>query len=505
MAHQSHPERPECSGRPEHPEHPKHPELSERSAPALQSSSARWWALGVIAFTQLIVVLDATIMSIALPWAQAELGMSDALRSWVITAYALVFGSLLLLGGRIADYWGRKRAFLAGMVGFGLASLFGGLARNGVELVIARGLQGLFAALLAPAVLALLTVAFPRGRERNMAFAVFGAVAASGAGVGYLLGGALTEFIDWRWCLLVNVVFVAIGVAGGAFALRESRASVRGRIDVWGAITVTLGLGALVYGFTLAEHGWMRLDTLGFLSSGVLLIIVFLIIESRVAHPLLPLRVLTHRVRAGAFLIQLLMGSLLIAATLYITLHLQLVLGIAPLLTGVGIAVITVATIIVTPILGRLLPVIGPRPMLVGGPLVSAVSLWMLSFVSADGNYFAELFPGIALLGLGIGMTVVPLQNLALVGVAPSNAGAASATVNAALQIGGSLGLALFSLVATATSSAVILTDASQSEALARGFGAVFLAAACAMVLAAVIALLTIRGPKEQLLPSFSS
>mgnify|MGYP002040883366 FL=1 len=237
----------------------------------------RWWALVVISLTQLIVVLDGTIVSIALPQAQASLGLTDGQRQWVVTAYALAFGALLLLGGRIADYVGRKRVFMIGMVGFGAASLYGGLAQSGWELILARGLQGVFAALLAPAALALLTVTFPSGRERNTAFAVFGTVAGTGAAVGLLLGGFLTEFTDWRWCLLVNLFFVAIGLVGGALFLTESKAEGDNRYDVWGAITVTLGLGSLVYGFSLAENGWGDPLTITFLALGVVLLGVFVL------------------------------------------------------------------------------------------------------------------------------------------------------------------------------------------------------------------------------------
>ena len=278
----------------------------------------RWWALVVISLTQLIVVLDGTIVSIALPQAQASLGLTDGQRQWVVTAYALAFGALLLLGGRIADYVGRKRVFMIGMVGFGAASLYGGLAQSGWELILARGLQGVFAALLAPAALALLTVTFPSGRERNTAFAVFGTVAGTGAAVGLLLGGFLTEFTDWRWCLLVNLFFVAIGLVGGALFLTESKAEGDNRYDVWGAITVTLGLGSLVYGFSLAENGWGDPLTITFLALGVVLLGVFVWVESRVSQPLLPLRVVADRVRGGAFLIQGVAGAIMILSLIHI-------------------------------------------------------------------------------------------------------------------------------------------------------------------------------------------
>ena len=387
----------------------------------------RWWALVVISLTQLIVVLDGTIVSIALPQAQASLGLTDGQRQWVVTAYALAFGALLLLGGRIADYVGRKRVFMIGMVGFGAASLYGGLAQSGWELILARGLQGVFAALLAPAALALLTVTFPSGRERNTAFAVFGTVAGTGAAVGLLLGGFLTEFTDWRWCLLVNLFFVAIGLVGGALFLTESKAEGDNRYDVWGAITVTLGLGSLVYGFSLAENGWGDPLTITFLALGVVLLGVFVWVESRVSQPLLPLRVVADRVRGGAFLIQGVAGAIMIGATLYLTFHLQFVLG--------------------------------------------------------------------------MGFVFIPLQNLALTGVAPHDAGIASAVANSAMQIGGSIGLSVFTAVYAASVGGHAQTEVSPTQ-LTDAYGWVFIVASILMVGAAVIAAVMVRGSKDELMPS---
>lgn len=462
----------------------------------------RWWALAVIALTQLVVVLDGTIVNIALPQAQLELGMTDAQRGWVVTAYALVFGALLLLGGRVADFWGRKRAFMLGMVGFGAASLYGGLAQSTLDLIIARGLQGLFAALLAPAALALLTVTFSSGRERNTAFAVYGAVAGSGAAVGLLLGGFLTEFTSWRWCLLVNLVFVAVGVIVGAFVLSESRAEGKARFDVWGAVTVTGGFGFVVYGLTLAENGWLRADTIGFLAGGVLLLVAFVWIEARIAEPLLPLRILRNRVRAGAFIVQAALGALLIGSTMYLAFHLQLVLGFAPLIAGLATVVMTVATLLVVPFFTRLLPVWGPRVMLVAGPLIAAAGMFWLSFVTADGSYAVQVLPGLILVGAGVGITFVPLQNLALVGVAPADAGAASATVNAAMQLGGSIGLSAFALAATGAAETAAAGGSAPAEVLAASYGAVFFTAAIVLMLGAIVAFVCVRGSKEELLPS---
>ena len=463
--------------------------------------SRRWWTLSVLALTQLVVVLDATIVTIALPQAQLELGLSDVERQWVVTAYVLAFGALLLLGGRIADYWGRKRAFMVGMIGFGVASAFGGLAQNGTELIIARGLQGVFAALLAPAALSLLTVTFTSGRDRNTAFAVFGIIGGSGAAVGLLLGGALTEFTSWRWCLLVNVIFVILGVVGGVLFLKESKAEGDNRYDVWGTITVALGLGSLVYGFSLAEEGWGSINTIGFLALGVGLLALFVLIESRVAQPLLPLRVILNRVRGGAFLIQAIVGSVLIGATLYLTFHFQIVLGMEPLVAGVANVAMTVVILIVVPVLTKALPAVGPRPLMIVGPLFAAAGLFYLSFITPGGNYFTEVLPALVLLGIGLAAIFVPLQNLALTGVAPHDAGAASAAVNAAMQIGGSIGISVFTAIYARATEDSAASGSNQFAAFTDGYSSVFVAAAIAMVAAAVIAAFLIRGKKSDLLP----
>ncbi|UFS58170.1 MFS transporter [Subtercola endophyticus] len=477
---------------------------SVSSSTGLPSSPAanpnRWRALFVLSLTQLVVVLDGTIVNIALPQAQIDLGLTDTERQWVVTAYALAFGSLLLLGGRIADYWGRKRTFIVGMIGFGAASVLGGLTQSGTELIIARGLQGAFAALLAPAALALLTVTFTHGKERNTAFAVFGTVAGAGAAVGLVLGGVLTEYANWRWCLLVNVFFVIVGLVGALLFVAESKAEGDNRYDILGAITVTLGLGSLVYGFSLADSGWGTPQTIGFLAAGAGLLVLFVVVESKVAQPLLPLRVLTNRVRGGAFLMQAIAGSVMIGAMLYLTFHLQIVLGMQPLEAGLATLPLPIAITAVAPLATKLLASIGARPLMIGGPIIVAAGLFYLSFITADGSYFAQVLPGMVLLGIGMAFIFIPLQNVALSGIAPHDAGAASATVNASMQIGGSIGLSIFTAIYVSTSA-----DAAASSpglaALTAGYSAVFFASAIAMIGAAVIAAIFIRGPKSQLSP----
>lgn len=472
---------------------------------ALTKPTTRWWALAILALTQLVVVLDTTIVTIALPQAQLEIGMSDAQRQWIVTAYALAFGSLLLLGGRIADYWGRKRTFMVGMVGFGAASAWGGLAQSGTELIVARGVQGAFAALLAPAALAMVTVMFAHGRERNIAFAIFGTVAGTGAAIGLVLGGVLTEFVSWRWCLLVNIVFVVIGLVGGAILLRESKADGDNRYDVWGTITVTLGLGSLVYGFTLAEHGWGSLDTVAFLALGVLLLAAFVMIQLRVKQPLLPMRVILNPVRAGAFLIQTVIGAVMIGSMLYLTLHFQIVMGLSPFIAGLANVAMTVVIFACSPFVTKALNAFGPRPLMIVGPLFAAAGLFYLMGVSPDGNYFVQVLPALVLLGIGLAMLFVPLQNLALTGVRAEDAGVASATVNSAFHIGGSIGLAVFTAVYSSTVADALAEGAQQMRAFTDGYSTAFFASGIAMLAASVLAIFLIRGSKDALMPQYGS
>lgn len=471
------------------PQHPPHTHTEP-------TTKNRWWILVIVALTQLVVVLDGTIVNIALPAAQQSIGLSDLERQWVVTAYALSFGALLLLGGRIADYWGRKRTFIVGMIGFGIASGYGGLVHSGTELIVARGLQGVFAALMAPAALAILTTTFPGGKDRITAFAVFGSIAGAGAGVGLVLGGVLTEFASWRWCLLVNVPVVAIAAVAGAFLLVESRAEGDKTYDWIGAVLVILGLGSLVYGFTLAEHGWAHADVVGFIGGGVALLALFVYSQTKVAHPLLPLRVVKHRVRAGALLLQAVAGTVMIGAMLYVTLHLQIVLEFSPLEAGLASLPLTVVIGIVASILAKVLPRTGPRIIMIVGPVLGAVAMVYLSRLTVDGSYWVQVFPALVLLGVGMAMMFVPMQNLALVGVEPHDAGVASAATNAAMQIGGSIGLAIFTSVYVSASA-----DGAGLDALVDGYSAAFIATAVALVVGMVVAIVCIRGTKDELMP----
>ncbi|MFC6418621.1 DHA2 family efflux MFS transporter permease subunit [Sanguibacter inulinus] len=443
--------------------------------------------LAIVALVQLVVVLDGTIVTIALPQAQTDLGLSDGERSWVVTAYALAFGGLLLLGGRLVNYLGLKKAFMIGIVGFAIASGFGGVVQNGTELIIARGLQGVFAALLAPAALAILTITFTSGRERNIAFAVFGTVAGVGAAVGLLLGGLLTEYATWRWCLLINVPIAVVIVVAGSTSLRHSPPDRENPIDGWGALLVVLGLGAVVFGLTEAEKSWTSPQVIVSLVLGVLLVAAFVVTQARRAHPLLPLRVVTHRVRGTAFAIQAIAGAVMIGSMLYLTLHLQIVLGMKPFEAGLATLPQTVLIMVVAGVGSRYLEAIGPKPFLVLGPVLTAAGLFWLSFITAGGSYATHVLPGLALTGIGMGMVFLPLQNVALRGVSPQDAGVAGALSTASMQIGGSVGLAVWTTVAAgATGSAMTI------DAMVDGYGAVFLGSALLMLVGGIIALVAL-------------
>jgi EmrB/QacA subfamily drug resistance transporter len=470
------------------------PSTLEGAAP--KAPANRWLVLAIVALAQLTVVLDGTIVNIALPQAQAELGMSDGDRSWVVTLYALTFGALLLLGGRIADFWGRKRSFLVGMSGFALASALGGIATSGEMLLVARGLQGAFAALLAPAALAILSVTFPGGKDRVRAFAVYGTIAGGGAAVGLLLGGVLTEYFSWHWCLLVNVPIAVVALAVGIPVLRESRADGSTRYDVPGAVLVSLGLASVVYGFSRAEAGWVRADTLGFLALGAVLLALFVLVESRSAHALLPLRIITNRARAGAYLSSVAVGAALLGALLYLTLHFQIVLGMSPLVSGLASLPMTAAIIVSAGIVSRLLPTVGPRILMTAGPLIAAAGLLLLSRITVGGSYALEVLPAQILLGIGLALVFVPLQNVALLGIAPRDAGVASAAVTATQQIGGSIGTAVFTALYTVGAGSTA-GAAGGLQPLVDGYSVVFLAAAIALALASPVAWFMINVPRD--------
>jgi EmrB/QacA subfamily drug resistance transporter len=474
--------------------------------PAAPSARSKWILLAVVALAQLMVVLDGTIVNIALPAAQRDLGMSDADRTWVVTVYALAFGSLLLLGGRIADYWGRKRSFLLGMVGFAAASALGGVAVSGEMLLLARGLQGVFAALLAPAALALLSVTFPSGPDRVKAFAVYGTIAGSGAAVGLLLGGVLTEYLSWHWCLLVNVPIAVVAVIAGIPLVKESRADGDRSYDVPGALLVTVGLASIVYGFSRAENGWGEPDTIGFLALGVGIMVAFVWWESRARNPLLPLRVVADRTRGGAYLTSVMVGAALLGGLLYLTLHFQIVLGMSPLISGLASLPMAATIMLTAPQVARLLPRVGPRILMTVGPLIAAAGLLWFSRVTVDGAYVVQVLPGQILLGIGLACVFVPMQNVALSGIEPRDAGVAGAALTGTQQIGGSIGTAVFTaLFASAVTAATTDGVANPLQQQVDGYHVVFLAAAIGVACASIISWSMVRVPLERFREGASS
>ena len=416
----------------------------------------RWWALAVLAASQLMVVLDASIVNIAMPSAQADLGISNADRQWIVTAYTLAFGALLLLGGRIADYTGRKRTFILGLLGFAGASALGGLATNQELLFAARALQGAFAALMAPAALSLITVTFTEPKERAKAFGVFGALAGGGAAIGLIVGGVLTEYTSWRWCLGVNVPVALLVAAAAVPLVRESKASGDTRYDVPGVLLATAGLFSLVYGFTeaaraenpddpmdTAVQGWTHPSTITFLTLAVVLLVAFVLWERRAANPMLPLRVVLDRNRGGSYLVFLFSGAGLFAMFLFLTYYFQINLGYEPLKAGLAFLPFSLGIILTAGAVSQLLPRTGPKPLLVGGLTLAVAGMLMLTRVGQDTSYWTHVLPAELLMSIGMAAVFVPASNTALVGVGHHDAGVASAVLNTSQQVGGSLGTAL--------------------------------------------------------------
>ena len=430
----------------------------------------RWLILGVLGIAQLMVVLDATIVNIALPSAQKALGFSDDSRQWVITAYALAFGSLLLLGGRISDLFGRKWTFLAGLIGFAVASAAGGAAQSFGLLITARAAQGVFGALLAPAALSLLATTFVEPSERGKAFGVFGALAGSGAGVGLLLGGVLTEYLSWRWCLYVNLLFAGAAVTGGAVLLRHQANPDKPRLDLPGILTATAGLFALVYGFSNAEtQSWTASLTLVMFAVAAVLLAAFILIERRVAHPLLPLRVVLDRDRGASYLAVGLSAIAIFAVFLFLTYYLQRNLALSPVETGLAFLPM-VACIMFTSITANvaLLSRTGARPLVPTGMLLGCAGMLYLTGLGPESSYAGHVLPALIVLGLGFGLIFAPAINTATLGVAARDTGIASAMVNTSQQVGGAIGTAMLSTIAIRATGSFSVGRRPSSELMAR-------------------------------------
>jgi EmrB/QacA subfamily drug resistance transporter len=460
----------------------------------------RWWILAALIVSQLMIVLDGTVVNIALPSAQEALGFSNDDRQWIVTAYSLAFGSLLLLGGKISDIFGRKNTLIVGLIGFAVASAIGGAAQSFLMLAASRAGQGVFAALLAPAVLSILTTTFTEPAERNKAFGIYGGVLASGASVGLLLGGALTEWLDWRAVMYVNIPIAVIAVFGIYRLLVNQRPDEQPRIDWFGAATVTGGLFALVYGLAHAEtSSFSDPVTVGFLIAGVVLLALFVFIESRVAHPLLPLRVLADRNRGAAYLTMAIAAVAMFGTFLFLTYHLQGIMGFSPVRTGAAflpMTLVLMATAIVAST--RLLPRFGTRPLVAAGMALGAAGMFYLAQLEVDSSYLTHIVPTLVLEGLGLGLIFATASNAATFGLLRSDAGVGSATTNASQQIGGSIGTALLStLAATATADYLVGQQASEEAvriATVHGFTTAFTWAAIIFAAGAVVALVTFRS-----------
>lgn len=474
------------------------------ATPGNAVASRRWWALAAAALGQLMIIADVTIMNLALPSAQRDLGMSDPTRQWVITTFALGYGGFLLLGGRVGELLGRRLALLTGMVGFAAASVLAGAAVNTGMLLAGRGLQGLFGALFSPAALALLGTTFTLPAERARAFAIFGTVMGSSWSIGLILGGLITDVANWRVALFVAVPLAAIAIAVTMASVPAGRTPApvaggtpRERLDIAGALLVTLGVMGLVFGFSRAEtHGWGAGATIASLVAGVVLVAAFVAVEARTARPLLPLRIVLHRSRGGAYLAVFAIGSGLFTGLFLLTYYLQTVLGYAPAHAGAAFLPLGVTLIVGVRIVGRLIQRVPIRALLVVGLTSVAAGLAMIGFLRADRSYWTGALPALFLIGFGVGWVMMPANSIATLG-AGRDAGVAGGAFMTSQQIGASLGLALFGSIAGAATASYVdsHTAATAHEALVHGFNVAAPIAAGFLLLAAVAVHLVI-GPR---------
>jgi EmrB/QacA subfamily drug resistance transporter len=454
----------------------------------------KWLILAVVGLAQLMVVLDGTIVNIALPSAQADLGFTNDNRQWIVTAYSLAFGSLLLLGGRLSDIFGRKTTFIIGLIGFAAVSALGGASQSFGMLVAARAFQGAFGALLAPAALGILTTTFASPKERGRAFAIFGTIAGSGAAVGLLLGGVLTQYTSWRFCLFVNVVFAVLALIGAVSFLKAKTAGgAQHHIDIPGTVSVTAGLVGIVYGFSNAEtNSWTDPITILSLAAGVVLLAVFVVLQTRVAHPLLPMRVILNRDRGGSYLVIALTGIGIFGVFLFLTYYLELTLGYSSLKTGVAFLPLPLSIMLSSNVFGgRLLPRVGPRILIFIGALLGTAGLAWLSQIGLHSHYASAILPGLILMGLGMGLIFSSAINTATSGVSRDDAGVASATVNTMQQIGGSIGTALLSTLSASAVTAYLAshgtTKLDQANAVLSGYHLAFYVSTGVFVVIAIV------------------
>ncbi|WP_231930835.1 DHA2 family efflux MFS transporter permease subunit [Micromonospora coriariae] len=461
----------------------------------------------VISIAQLMVMLDSAVMNIALPSAQQALHLSDGNRQWVITAYGLAFGGLLLVGGRIGDMVGRKRVFLLALLGFALASALGGAATNASMLLTARALQGAFAALLAPAALSLISLAFTEARERAKAFGIFSAVAVAGGAVGLLLGGLLTEYLSWRWAMFVNIPIAVAGVLGALPTVHDAGERHRSRLDMPGVVLASLGLVAVVFSFSNAEgHGWTAPSTIGSAVAGIVLLVAFILVQARVKAPLLPLRILTERNRAAAYLSVALAVVSMFGMFLLLSYYFQAVRGYSPVEAGLAFLPLAVAQALgASQVAARLSTRIAPRPIMVGGYLVTAVGVAMLALLAVDSSYLTIALAEI-IVGLGIGAAFMPAMSLSTHGVGTRDAGVASAMISSSQQVGGSIGTALLNTVATSSAAGYLASHLggaqAQQRALVHGYSVAYWLAAGFLVVSALVSAIAVNASAPERAPS---
>ncbi|TDV34223.1 MFS transporter [Actinophytocola oryzae] len=458
----------------------------------------KWRGLSVLALAQLMITLDGTIVTIALPSTQTALGMSDVDRAWVITAYALTLGSGLLLGGRVADRYGRRRTLVIGLIGFAIASGLGGAAAGGGMLIAARAAQGVFAAILSPSTLSLLVTVYTGVCDRARALGVFSAVTGGGAGAGLLLGGVLTEYLDWRWCLYVNVPIALCAVLGALRYLPDPPGHRETAIDLPGAVLACAGFAALTYAFAEGTpKGWGSWEVLVIAAAAVGLLAAFVILQARSRNPLLPLRIVTERNRAGSFLALGLTTFATFGISLFATFQLQDIMHYSPLMTGVAILPM-VATVFIasSQVASRLMPRLSPRALLVPGIVLTGAAMLVLTRLTPTTSYAAGLLPAQILLGLGMALITAPATGGVMSSVHPRDTGLVSAVMGTSRQLGGAIGAALANAVATAATSAYLVSSHDSVAARVHGYAVASAWGAGIVILGAlVVAVLANAGP----------
>jgi EmrB/QacA subfamily drug resistance transporter len=462
----------------------------------------KWLALALLSVVQFMVVLDIAIVNVALPSIQVDLGFSQENLQWVISAYALVFGGFLLLGGRAADLLGRRRIFLLGVVVFTASSLLAGLAWSEASLIAARALQGLGAAIITPAALSILSTTFAEGRDRNIALGVWGAVGGFGAAAGVLLGGILTDALSWEWIFFVNVPVGVLAFALAPVLLTESRDARVKTFDVPGAVLVTGGLSLLVYAITEAgRDGWLAGQTIAFFATSLALLAAFVGWELRHPEPLMRFGILRTKTVAGANVAGFIMGTAMFSMFLMLTLYMQQVLGYSAMKTGVAYLAVAGTAIIWSAVAAQLVTKIGVKPVLTVGMTMLTGGLVYFTQVSVGGSYLGDLLPGFLLIGVGIGFSFVPISIAALAGVKPAEAGLASGLINTSQQVGGALGIAALSTIATSQTSDAVASGTALDAALVDGFTAAFFAGVIIAGLGIVAALTLIRRDELEQAP----